>query len=166
MLFLKCLCALLCILGQPHYYRYAPMCEKVLFLVVQQLALIQWTKDIGDVGWQRKIPSNICKAANFCAFTSFRVGCWLPYINIVPLASCVFSLKPNISYPFLVKKTLFLFFTRSVRVNAIIIFLKVWKWNMILNAAYIKLQLFQNQVYYLSEGEEYIVSPWLVQGTS
>lgn len=37
---------------------------------------------------------------------------------------------------------------------------------MILNAAYIKLQLFQNQVYYLSEGEEYIVFAWLVQGTS
>ena len=72
--FLKCLCALLCILGKPHYYRYAPMCEKVLFLVVQQLALIQLTKDIGDVGWQRKISSDICNSCQFLCLYFFQNG--------------------------------------------------------------------------------------------
>ena len=36
---------------------------------------------------------------------------------------------------------------------------------MLLNAAYLKLQLFQNNVYYLSEGK-YAVLAWLVQGAA
>ena len=36
---------------------------------------------------------------------------------------------------------------------------------MLLNAAYLKLLLFQNNVYYLSDGK-YVLSAWLVQGAA
>ena len=53
--------ALLVTLGEHCYYHEAPLREKILFLVVQQLALIKLTKDIGDVGWRRKNSCNSCQ---------------------------------------------------------------------------------------------------------